>query len=109
MTRDDDVFTVRGARIERWISMTDLSNDDAVRYLQGRLQGAGVERALIAAGAREGDAVDLGGYVFDFSPELADLPAEELEALDDPAFAETGDALAELAAEPDEEREAGRE
>lgn len=115
--REHDVFAVRGARVERWIQMTDLSNDDAVRYLQGRLQAAGVERALIAAGAREGDAVDLGGYVFDFSPELADLPAEELEALDAPAFpdadADTDDAVAELEAELEddlnEDREAGPE
>ena len=86
--RDNDAYVVRGERIERWIRMTDLSNDDAVRYLQGRLQAAGVERALIAAGAREGDVVDLGGFVFDFTPEIRDLPPEELAAMDAKELAE---------------------
>jgi GTPase len=74
---DDGGFRVTGDRVERWVRMTDLGNDEAVRYLQGRLARAGVERALVAAGARRGDPVQIAGAVFDFEPEPADLPHDE--------------------------------
>jgi GTP-binding protein len=82
VARTDQGFAVHGDRVERWVQMTDLANDEAVRYLQGRLARAGVERALVHAGARAGDAVEMGGFVFDFSPEPSDLPATELDVLD---------------------------
>ncbi|MGH8887637.1 MAG: GTPase ObgE, partial [Egibacteraceae bacterium] len=62
-------FRVTGDRVERWVAMTDLDNPEAVRYLQGRLLRAGVERELTKAGARRGDAVEIAGQVFDFEPE----------------------------------------
>jgi GTPase len=70
-------YQVTGARVERWVQMLPLEDAGAVRYLQGRLRRAGVERALVAAGARAGDEVVIGGVVFDFDPALDDLPAEE--------------------------------
>jgi GTPase len=80
--RDDaGTYVVRGERIERWVQMLPLEERDAVRYLQGRLRRAGVEAALIDAGAREGDEVLIGQLVFDFEPNLDDLPAEEREAI----------------------------
>jgi GTPase len=78
---DAGVYVVRGERIERWVQMLPLGERDAVRYLQGRLRRAGVEAALIAAGAREGDEVLIGSLVFDFEPNLDDLPPEEREAI----------------------------
>jgi GTPase len=81
--RTGEAYRVVGERIERWVLMTDLGNDDAVRYLQGRLQRAGVEKALITAGARAGDTIDIAGFVFDFDPEPSDLPADELDDLDE--------------------------
>jgi GTPase len=82
VAREDGVYVVRGERIERWVVMTDLDNEEGVRYLQGRLARAGVEKALIEAGARRGDPVGIAGLVFDFEPEPADLPEEELDAVD---------------------------
>ncbi len=80
--RDDaGKFVVRGRRVERWVEMTPVENPEAVRYLQGKLRRGGVEKALVAAGARVGDDVVIGGVVFDFLPELEDLPEEEREAL----------------------------
>jgi len=70
-------YVVAGRRIERWVQMLPLTNLEAARYLQGRLRRAGVERALIEAGAREGDEVGIRDIVFDFDPDLADLPPEE--------------------------------
>lgn len=74
-------FQVTGDRVERWVQMTPLDNAEATRYLQGRLRRAGVERALVAAGARAGDDVVIGEVVFAFEPDLDDLPADERAAV----------------------------
>lgn len=74
-------FEVRGERVERWVQMLPIEDWEAVRYLQGRLRRAGVERALIAAGARHGDDVVIGDVMFTFSPDLDDLPPEERAAV----------------------------
>lgn len=66
-------FVVSGPQVQRWVAMTDLDNEEAVDYLAGRLARAGVERALLAAGARAGDTIDLAGVPFDFTPDRADL------------------------------------
>lgn len=79
VARDEATFRVSGERIERWVQMTPLGNPEAVRYLQGRLRRAGVERALVEAGARTGDEVAIGDAVFDFEPDLDDLPTAERE------------------------------
>lgn len=80
--RDDAArYVVRGRQVERWVQMLPIEIPDAARYLQGRLKRAGVERALVDAGARQGDDVVIGDAVFEFTPELEDLPAEEREAV----------------------------
>ncbi len=91
---EDDRFVVVGKRIERWVQMLPVTDWEAARYLQGRLRRAGVEKALIEAGARSGDDVVIGDSVFEFEPELDDLPAEERAAV--------------LAAEAEEELEEER-
>jgi GTP-binding protein len=50
--------------------MTDLSNPDGVAYLQRRLNRAGVDELLAAAGARPGDEVVVGDAAFEFQPGL---------------------------------------
>jgi GTPase len=74
---DDGAYEVSGERVERWVQMLPLDEPGAVRYLQGRLRRAGVEKALVAAGARAGDDVVIGDAVFAFDPDLDDLPAQE--------------------------------
>lgn len=78
---EDGAFHVVGRRIERWVQMLPLEDVGAVRYLQGRMRRAGVDRALADAGARSGDDVVIGNAVFAFEPELEDLPEEERTAL----------------------------
>ncbi|MCV2491641.1 GTPase ObgE [Geodermatophilus sp. YIM 151500] len=80
---DVDAFVVRGAKPERWVRQTDFTNDEAVGYLADRLNRLGVEVALAEAGAREGDAVTIGGVTFDFVPTLpaGTLTAEETAGL----------------------------
>ena len=71
------MIRVAGRRVERWVQMLPLEIPDAVRYLQGRLRRAGVEKALVKAGARAGDDVVIGDTVFEFDPDVEDLPEEE--------------------------------
>jgi GTP-binding protein len=65
-----DGFVVRGVRPERWVRQTDFTNDEAVGFLADRLNRLGVEIELAKAGAREGDAVTIGGVTFDWVPTL---------------------------------------
>ncbi len=74
--------------------MLPIEDREAARYLQGRLRRAGVEKALVTAGARAGDEVVIGEAVFDFEPDLDDLPQDERDAV----------LAAEAEAEPDEDR-----
>lgn len=66
------VYQVRGKKPERWVLQTDFANDEAVGFLADRLQRAGVEDALLKAGARAGDTVVIGpmegGVIFDWEP-----------------------------------------
>lgn len=56
--RDDDgAWRVSGRVAERVVAMADLTNPEAVMYVQDRFRRLGVERALARAGAREGDVV----------------------------------------------------
>ncbi len=74
MTGDGEVFRVVGERPSRWVRQTDFSNEEAVGYLADRLQRAGVEEALLAAGAVAGSAVLIGpadnAVVFDWDPTM---------------------------------------
>jgi GTP-binding protein len=61
VVRDDDgAWRVTGKGAERVVAMADLTNKEAVAYVQERFRRMGVERALARAGAREGDTVRVG-------------------------------------------------
>ncbi len=62
----DGVFRVTGTKVERWVIQTEWDNEEAIGYLQHRLKRAGVEKALIAAGAVDGDEVRIVGREFTF-------------------------------------------
>jgi len=65
----DGTFRVVGPRVERLIARHDTDNDEALRYVEDRLRGLGVIRALEAAGFRPGDDVEIGGVVFELDPD----------------------------------------
>ena len=65
----EDGYLVVGRRLERMVAMTDLGNDEAVRYLHRRLQRIGVIDRLRELGAEEGDTVAVGEVEFAFSDE----------------------------------------
>lgn len=68
--KTDNGYVVTGARIERMVEMTDLQNEDALRYLHRRMQRIGVIDKLRKLGAEEGDNVRVGKTEFDFNEEL---------------------------------------
>jgi GTP-binding protein len=65
-------FSVHGKHINRMVVMTEIGNDEAVAHLQRRLRRAGVEQALIRAGAVDGDDITIGPVTFTFDAEGAD-------------------------------------
>lgn len=79
---EEGTYVVKGERLDRWVQMLPLAEPQAMRFLQGRLTRAGVEKALLKAGARAGDEVMIGEMVFEFEPDKNDLPEEERLALE---------------------------
>jgi GTP-binding protein len=67
--REGEGFRVAGESLERLIAVTDLDDDSSVLRLQRQLVRIGVEKALLRAGAREGDEVQIGNEAFTFFPE----------------------------------------
>jgi GTP-binding protein len=60
------VFEVTGGAVERMVVQTEWDNEEAVAYLQRRLERIGVEKALAKAGARDGDEVRILNRAFAF-------------------------------------------
>jgi GTP-binding protein len=64
----DGVFRVTGRGIERLIERHDVENEEALRYVEGRLRSLGVIRALEANGFEPSDDVEIAGIVFELDP-----------------------------------------
>jgi len=73
--KEGRLYRVKGKNPERMVQMTDLENEEAVRYLQARLKRMGVEESLEQMGIEDGDTVLIGDYEFDYfkESEFADL------------------------------------
>lgn len=65
----DGSFRVIGREVERAVALSDLTDLDALDEARHRLKRLGLDKALIRAGADEGDVVHIGGLSFDFTPE----------------------------------------
>jgi GTP-binding protein len=73
VTREGELWRVRGAKPERWVKQTDFGNAEAVGYLADRLNRIGIEDRLLELGAQPGDGVAIGGadaVIFDFAPQV---------------------------------------
>jgi GTP-binding protein len=66
--RDGRVLVVHGRAAERAVALSDLTDAEALAYVQRRLRGLGVDRALVRAGARLGDEVRVGAMTFSYEP-----------------------------------------
>ncbi|MDQ1515384.1 MAG: GTPase [Actinomycetota bacterium] len=65
--RDEDgVFRVVGRIAERVVAMADLTNREAMAYVQDRFRRLGVDRALARAGVRHGETVRIAGIELEY-------------------------------------------
>lgn len=64
----DGVFEVQGRGVELLVRRHDLSNPEALAYLEQRLGEIGVVSALRSAGFQEGDEVRIGETAFELDP-----------------------------------------
>ena len=64
--KDGDVFVVKGRQAERAVSLNDLTNIEALEYIQSVLEKIGVNKALRKAGVKSGDQVQIGELHFEF-------------------------------------------
>lgn len=70
VVRDDDgALRVVGRAAERAVALSDVTTADAQAYITDRLNRLGVPKALVKAGAREGDEVRIGSFAFDYVPD----------------------------------------
>ena len=58
------VFVVEGKAVERVVIQTEWENDEALDYMEFRLRRMGVDKALAAAGAHNGDEIRILGRSF---------------------------------------------
>ncbi len=64
-------FAVRGRGIERLLARFDADNEDAMAYLEGRLERIGVLKALKDEGFQPGDEIEIAGVLFELDPGAA--------------------------------------
>ena len=62
----DNKYEVLGRSAERAVALNDLTNIEALQYVQHSLERLGVNKALRRAGVKEGDIVTIGELEFEF-------------------------------------------
>ena len=65
----DQVFVVNGLGIQRYVAMTNMTNEEAIKRLQRTLEKSGIVNKLRTMGAKQGDSVRIGTIEFDFVDE----------------------------------------
>lgn len=62
----EGTYLVTGSRLERLVAMTNLRNEESLRYLHRQLVKIGVIDKLREAGIEAGDAVRIGDFEFEY-------------------------------------------
>ncbi len=66
ITREDDVWVIHGAEIEKLFKMTKFSSEEAVYRFARKLTKMGIDKKLEELGAKEGDQVRILNFYFDY-------------------------------------------
>lgn len=66
VTREGDVFTVSGSKIERFAVRTDWENEEGVRRLRVIMRKQGIMHELRRQGAKAGNVIHISGGSFEY-------------------------------------------
>ena len=65
--RDDDAsWILSGEKLEKLFKMTNFEHDETIMRFARQLRAMGVDEALRARGAKDGDIVRIGNFEFEF-------------------------------------------
>jgi GTP-binding protein len=64
----DGAFRVSGAAVERLVGRHDLENDEALAYIEERLNAMGIVKRLESEGFQPGDEIEIGDVAFALYP-----------------------------------------
>jgi len=66
ITRENDLWVIKGKEIEKLFSMTRFTEDESVARFGRKLKGMGIDDDLERMGAKRGDEVKINDYIFEF-------------------------------------------
>ena len=65
ITRDNDIYVVKGKEIEKLFHMTKFTDEGAIRFAR-KLRAMGIDDKLLEMGAKYGDKVQIEDLIFEF-------------------------------------------
>lgn len=66
ITRENDLWVIKGKEVEKLFEMTRFTEDESVARFGRKLKGMGIDEALESMGAKRGDEVKIKEYIFEF-------------------------------------------
>ncbi|MBQ3021389.1 MAG: GTPase ObgE [Bacilli bacterium] len=66
ITRENDLWVIKGKEIETLFEMTRFTEDESVERFARKLKGMGIDETLESMGAKRGDEVKIKDYIFEF-------------------------------------------
>lgn len=65
ITRDNDIYVIKGKEVEKLFKMTKFTDEGAIRFAR-KLRGMGIDEKLLEMGAQYGDKVQIMDLIFEF-------------------------------------------
>ena len=65
ITRDNDIYVIKGKEVEKLFKMTKFTDEGAIRFAR-KLRGMGIDEKLLEMGAKYGDKVQIMDLIFEF-------------------------------------------
>lgn len=65
ITRDNDIYVVKGKEVEKLFKMTKFTDEGAVRFAR-KLRAMGIDDKLLEMGAKYGDKIQIMDLIFEF-------------------------------------------
>lgn len=65
ITRDNDIYVIKGKEVEKLFKMTKFTDEGAIRFAR-KLRAMGIDDKLLEMGAKYGDKVQIMDLIFEF-------------------------------------------